>query len=269
MTKKQILIKTIIAGLSLGTIAFAALYILKWDIHNALYSVIWDYQLVRVYALISVTTFILLNAFRQIEYLLSQTTKSTSNSNLGGLYAYIVGTIIYAIFLEFIYDFNLRVIGLTIPIVLTTIGFNLNIVKNDSKTARKKVLIIANIILLIFWSVPTIYLTMDIDNRKNHIEEIKEDLKKVKTQYLQRGDSLWAVFSSNKEFMDNKQMEPIVLAQLKLNREFIKFQETNDYIEYIHLDYLANYDEIKTMMFAGLIIVILLNGIYLIYLIRD
>lgn len=268
MTRKQILTRSVVAGLSLTTITIAVSYILEIDIHSALDSVIWDYQFVKVYAFISVMTFISLNAFRLIEYLLTQT-NSTSNSNLGGLYAYFLGTIIYAIFAGFIYDFHLRVIGLTFPIVLTTIGFNFNIVKSDAKTARKKILILTNIILLIFWSVPTVYLTMDLERRKNEIEEMKVDINKVKTQYLQRGDSLWVVFSSNKEFFENKLMEPIVLAQLKLNREFSKFQDTNDYIEFIHLDYLANYEDIRDMMIAGLIIVVLLNGIYLTYLVKD
>jgi len=269
MTRKQTLIKLIVVGLSLFTSVFGAIYILTWDIHSALYSVFWDYQFIRVYVLISVITFISLNVFRQFENLLVQSTRPTSNSNLGGLYSYLLGTIIYLIFLQFVFDFRLRVFGLAIPISMTTIGFNLNITKNDPKEmARKKVLIMANIVLLIFWSLTTIYLTINLEYKKSYIEEAKVNIEKIETQYLQQGDSLWSVFSSNKEFYDNKKLESIVLAQLKLHREFSQFLQTNDYIQQTHLDYLLDYIEMRTMMLFGLLMVILLNGLYLYYLIK-
>jgi hypothetical protein len=281
MTRKEILVKAITTGLSLLTSVSAGLYVLTWDTHNSLdvlnasYSVIWDYQVVRVYILISASLFASLNVFRQIEILFSRPIKSISNSNIGGIYSYVLGTIIYAIFIQFVFDFRLRVLGLVIPIILTTIGFNLNIVKDTKELARKKVLILANIVLLIFWSATAIYIYVDLEYKRKGFEEAKSYFKELDSKYLKHGDSLRNVFDTHGfnfkllKQLKNDTLESLVIEQMKLYSEFSKYREMNDYALHAHLNYIYNYEELRTMILVGLISVLFINGIYLTYLYRD
>lgn len=139
--------------------------------------------------------------------------------------------------------------------------------------SQRKVLIMANIVLLAFWSMTTIYLTNDLKFKKRYIEEAKENIKRIDAKFLQRADSLRAVFNRNKGFdidqLDNKTLESLLIAQLELHQEFKEFRHINEYTEYTHADYLWNYSQMITMLQAGLLMVILLNSLYLIYLIRD
>ena len=262
-------IKYFTISFSLLTSVTLAWLLVKWDDPRSFYGVIWDYPTVRLYFLISTSTFVTLNIFQLVEWTITKESSFIWARNTKAMYGYLLGTGIYFTVGLFVFDLYPRLLGLVIPIALTNIGFNLNSVRITREMSRRRVLLMANIAVLAFWSMTTIYLTIDLEYKKNYIEEAKANLKKVDAQYLQRGDSLWTVFSNNKEFSDNKSLETIILAQLKLHREFSEYIETNDYIEYTHLDYLQNYTEMRTMLLVGLLMVVLLNGVYLIYLFKD
>jgi hypothetical protein len=243
--------------------------LVRWDDPRSFYTVIWDYPTVRLYFLISASTFTTLNIFRLVERTLTREVSFIWTRNTNAMYGYLLGTVIYFTFCLFVFDMYPRVLGLIIPIVLTNIGFNLSSVKIKEEWNRRRVLVIANIVVLAFWSMTSIYLAIDLEYKKSYIEEAKANLKKIDNHHLQRIDSLWTVFSNKREYLDNDSLEAIMIAQLRLHQEFSKYRETNDYIEYSHVDYLWNYSQMRTMLLVGLLMVVLLNGVYLIYLFRD
>lgn len=262
-------IKYFTISFSLLTSLTLAWVLVKWDDPRSFYEVIWDYPTVRLYFLISASTFTTLNIFRLVERRLTKEASFIWTRNTNAMYGYLFGTVVYFTLGLFVFDLYPRVLGLSIPIVLTNIGFNLNGVKIKEELNRRRVLVIANIVVLAFWSMTSIYLAIDLEYKKGYIEEAKTNLKKIDNQHLQRIDSLWTVFSNKRDYFDNDSLEAIIIAQLRLHQEFSKYRETSDYIEYSHVDYLWNYTQMRTMLLVGLLMVVLLNGVYLIYLFRD
>ncbi len=269
----KIWIKFFIISLSALTALTLAWTLVRWDDPRSFYSVIWDYQTVRLYFLISVSTFITLNVFKQIEWILTRESSFIWARNTKAMYAYLLGTVIYFTLGLFVFDLAARIIGLIMPIALTIIGFNLSSMTITKEMGRKRLLIMANIALLVFWSMTTIYMTIDLEYKKDYIEEAKKNLTKIDTEFLQHADSLRAVFDRSNGYnvkqLDTKTLESLVIGQLRLHQEFQEFRDFNEYTRYTHADYLWNYGQMITILQVGLLLVILLNGLYLIYLIRD
>jgi hypothetical protein len=199
--------------------------------------------------------------------------RTTIISNLGGIYSYILGTIVYAIFFEFLFDNDLKSYGLLIPISLTTLGFNINILKDTTDLARSKVLIITNIMLLFFWSVATVYLLNDLEQYKRAFEDTKEKFALLDSKYLKEADSIQSAFVPMTDFkllkeLKNDTLEKLIDAEFRLYSEFRKYRAIDKYVASLRQDYMYNYQQIRTSLVLGLIIVVLLNVVYLIYLRR-
>jgi|GEM_PF-2755926 hypothetical protein len=272
MTFKGNGVKVIVGGLSFIIASIAALFIVEFDTDYAYSVAIWDYWTVRNYFFISVSTFIFLNIFGLADNLITKT-KSTAESNLKGLYGYILGTLIYFAIGWFVYDFRPRIFCLTIPIFLTTIGFTLKSNKTDKPMFTKKILLISNMILISFLFVMMLNFYFEYESKQEAFEYAQSQFKEIDDRYLDHLDSLDNVFQ-NKTFpilkkLNNDTLESVVVEQLKLHSAFSKYRRTNEFIEATQLNYLEIYSEMRIMFIIGFIVMTLLNGLYIVFLIRD
>ncbi|GAB1444431.1 hypothetical protein MASR2M41_00340 [Flammeovirgaceae bacterium] len=250
-----------------------AIFLTGWDIHQSLYGFVWDYQLVRLYALVSISLFITINGFRLIEVLILKIERSTSASNLSGFYGYVLGTIIYIVYLLFIQDYSSRVFGLAIPILLTILGFNYFESAGDKKQTRMRLILLINIVILLAWSITVFNLYVTLQYDRDSFDDGKKYFTELEKKYFSNSDSLARVYSkvlSPKvlDRIENDTLKSILYNQMDLFLEFKTYRESISNLTYSQYEYIWKYNEMRTMIGVGLIFVLILNAIYLTYLIK-
>lgn len=254
---------------------FVALCLTGWDIHSSLYSFVWDYQLWRLYGLISISIFALLNVFWLLEVLIDKNRRSISASNLGGVYGYLIGTVLYLLFFEFVREYSVRALGLTIPVVLTTVGFKYYQVDMNELNTRKRLIMVLNIVVLIFLAVIGHYLYTRLDYDQRAHESTMRSVDDLEKRFLNRADSMYRVLDPPTTYakifdkQDNDTLRDTFYAQVELFRDYLNYREALKYGASHQMENIWDYQEMRQILTGGIVCVILLNVIYLIYLYRD
>lgn len=275
MTKKRKFSKTVLTIVEALSGLFIALYLTGWDIHTSLYSFVWDYQFLRLYGLISLSIFALLNFFGLFEFLIDKNRRSISTSNLGGVYCYLIGTILYLLFFEFIREYSLRAFALAIPVMLTTIGFNYYQVDMSVLNTKKRLILVINIIVLVFLAVIGYYLYIRLDYDQSEHESAMRSLDDLEERFFNRADSMYRVVDPQTAYVkffdeyDNDTLRDTFYAQVELYREYLNYREGLKYGASHQMDNIWDYHEMRQILTGGIVCVVLLNVIYLIYLYRD
>lgn len=199
--------RTITILLSLIAIIFTSLTLIYWDDLHSHEDLIWDYEPIRLYVLISIGIFALLNAFRKIETIITKQSGLFTLSNLSGLYGYILGTIIYFIIGLITFDYTTRFYGLLIPILLTIIGFHFNRSKIEKKLPRKKLLITVNVVVLTFWLLILIDFQAFLNYRQSVFGADRKYFQQIDAKFQTKSDSLAHIIFDK--------LDPKIFKQLK------------------------------------------------------
>lgn len=264
-----------IALLSIVTIIFSSLTIVHLIGYRTDGTLIWDYESLKLYVLVSIAIFGALNAFRKIEITFTKENARYVSSNLSGLYGYILGTLIYFIVGLLTLDYLIRVLSLIIPIFTTIIGFNFSKKANvEIKSPKRKLLIIMNVILLTFWSLILVDLQSFLNYRRSVFKEDRKYFEKIDSQFQKRSDSMANVIFKKldtKTFkkLNNDTLESVIIGQLNLYSEFSRYRDANPLTSDWNEVFLFEYKEMNTMLIVGFIAIVFLNAIYILYSIRD